>query len=103
MTAMRAIRHGTEQELADHSAGYVASGESEFSRSAARSGKAREFDGRPARPKNISRQELIAKTTKRIAKLRCDLSLCTSAARRAKLERDVEIKIALLARLRAEQ
>jgi hypothetical protein len=98
------IKRGTADEIASAVGGFSANGESAWSRSAARSGKARDGEqDRPPRPKNLSRDELIARTTKRIAKLRCDISLETGAVRRAKLERDLAIKSELLTRLKAER
>ena len=57
--------------------------------------------GRPARA-GMGLREFFARTTKQIAKLRCDLSLETNRDRKAKLERDFDIKTALAERLENE-
>jgi hypothetical protein len=100
--ARGAIIRGTAEELANSATGYTASGESQFSRRAA---SAPLHDERSQRPvwKNVPRDQQIARTAKRVAKLKCDISLETDKNRRAKLEKDFELKSALLERLRAEQ
>jgi hypothetical protein len=95
----RPIRHGTPRE---HAVGYSMNGESQFSRRAAHDGKYNERPLRRKRAQATDTRRFLAETKKRIAKLKFDISVEPSKVRRAKLQRDFDLKTALAARLEKE-
>lgn len=85
----------------EHSEGYTASGESEFSRRASH-GKVR-FNRGPlhtAGPRTL--YQLIGQTERQIEFLESELKIEDNPTRRAKLARNVEIKAKFLSRLLCE-
>jgi hypothetical protein len=102
--APNVTRHGSPRDLADHAVGYSANGESQHSRQSAHSQQKSEHAARdrPMRPTRGGAREFFARTTKQIAKLRGDISLEPNLDRKAKLQRDLELKTALALRLENE-
>lgn len=102
--ALGVVRVGTARDLADHGVGYSANGESEHTRHAAHSQQKREHAARdrPTRPTRGGAREHFARVSKKIAKLRGDISLEKNAERRARLQHDFELKSVLLLRLEIE-
>jgi hypothetical protein len=97
------VRHGTAKNLADVGQGYSANGESEFSRQSAHSANAVKMRGNS--PKTTGKRttaEIIAQNETQLAKLRGNLLIENNPARIAKMKRDLEIKSAFVARLKAE-
>jgi hypothetical protein len=97
---------GTPAELAGFSTGYASSGESQFTRRIS-GGAAPKFSGSPSRARGAGIErtltEKIGYERARLRKLQIDIGLETNPTRRAKLERDEDIKANFLARLIAEQ
>lgn len=97
------MSRGTPAELAGFSTGYASSGESQFTRRIS-GGTAPKFSGSPSRVRGAGiERTLIGYERARLRKLRIDIDLETNPTRRAKLERDEDIKANFLARLIAEQ
>jgi hypothetical protein len=96
-------RSGTAKELARGSTGYSASGESQHSRQAAHGGNMK----LPGYVENVrgkrTRGQLIEQHKSLLAKLRGDILIEDNKARRAKLERNFEIKTKFLNRLLTEK
>jgi hypothetical protein len=98
------VSRGTPAELAAHCAGYVSSGESQWSRRHAASQATPQMAGRRPKFKGAhSLSQLIAEVAGALAHLNAQLRIEDNRERRAKLETSVDIKAAFLARLRAEQ
>ena len=98
-TAPRVFRHGTARDLARIEDGYSGTGESMHSRYSAHGVSG---DGRSARIPPKDTKEFLATTTKLIEKLRGNISLERNPDRKAKLQRDFELKTALAQRLENE-
>ena len=100
------VSRGTPAELAGFSTGYASSGESQFTRRIS-GGAAPRFSGSPPRVRGAGIErtltEKIGYEGARLRKLRIDIDLETNPTRRAKLERDEDIKANFLARLIAER
>jgi hypothetical protein len=105
------VRHGTARQLADVGIGYTASGAGEYTRQAAhaaagikmnshapRKDRGRDFPGK--RYPTMSLGEKIAFQASALAKLNIDLILETSAEKRAKIAKNVDIKTRFLERLK---
>ena len=100
------IRHGTARDLADHGVGYTASGESEYSRHSANAKNQTQMERRhehgraPRASKNV--HELLARANYELRKLKIEISLESSRERLTKLQKDLAIKTAFIARLEKE-
>ena len=109
MARPRVFTVGTARDLADHAAGYSASGESEFSRQIAHSANVK-LAGyvEPKAPQwtRTAREALgekIAKQTQFLAALHMKLRFEPDEERRAKIRKNIEIKTRYLAKLVADQ
>jgi hypothetical protein len=109
MTKVRrvTVSEGTARGLARHEAGYSASGEGQWSRKVASGPAGPKFSGSPSRIRGAGIDRTLAGQIEferaRMRKLQIDIDLETNPTRRAKLERDEDIKANFLARLIAEQ
>lgn len=99
-----ANKHGTPAEIAGHSEGYVATGESMHTRSVARGKTPLRFATRAPNktPGYHSLHQLIGECERRIEWIECELKIETRPMRRAKLARDLEIRGKFLTRLLLE-
>jgi hypothetical protein len=97
------VSHGTARDLADHSVGYSASGESQFSRNAASTGGGRDADQLPDSIKGRyapdRKSNLIFRNRQEIRKIARKIKDETDPAKLAKLKKNYAIKSMFLAKL----
>jgi len=100
------VSRGTPAELAESAVGFSASGESQFTRRISHGPTPQFASAGPSKLQGRGERTLsekIAYERGRLRKLRIDIDLENNPTRRAKLERDEDIKANVLARLIAEQ
>lgn len=95
------MKRGTAQELAEHGVGYVASGEGQYSRNVASSANIKLGGYREPETDDKSISSLIAHQTKLLQRLREKLAREIDPVRRAKLQKDFEIKARFIVKLRS--
>jgi hypothetical protein len=96
------FQRGTARELADFDEGYSCNGESVFSRQAAQAQNVTMRSNAPKTSGRHSQAALIAENVSQMAKLRGDLLLTDDPIKRARIEKNLDIKQRFIARLEAE-
>jgi hypothetical protein len=93
---------GTARDLADLGNGYAANGEGQYSRQAASPPLVALSGYVPKTRGRRSHSALIAQNVSLMAKLRGDLLLTDDPIKRARIEKNLDIKQRFIARLKAE-
>jgi hypothetical protein len=108
--ARGAIKRGTAREQSEHDAGYVASGEGEYSRHVASPGNVKMRGYAEPNPPGTTRkrgprerEELIAEQRRHLAKLHEKIKRENIPARFLKIKESIDIKARFIAKLESER